>query len=93
MKEAESLALPLEDRGAGLPERPPCFPKSGRIFCECTNTMKSYECSGRRKFWLHALTIAHMPSDAVRREYMLGIGRPDRRDLGRAAQLLISEGA
>lgn len=80
------------DRGEGLPERPACFPGVGRIFCECENTMRRYECAGRRKFWIHALTIAHMATDAMRREYMLSLARADRRDLGRAAQLLIAEG-
>lgn len=61
----------------------------GKIFCECANTMNQYTCAARRSFWLHAQTIADMPTDAVRREYMLGIGKVDRRNLGRAAKLLM----
>jgi len=87
------LRLPLEDRGEGLPERPPCFPKMGRIFCECENTMKRYECGTRRSFWIHAQTIADMADDATRRDYMLRIGKDQRRDLGRAAKILIGEKA
>ena len=54
--------------------------------------MRKYECAERRQFWMHAKTIADMPDDTARRNYMLSIGRESRRNLARAALILLSEG-
>jgi hypothetical protein len=54
--------------------------------------MRKFECAARRQVWLHAQTLACMPDDAARRTYMLSIAKSERRNLGRAAQILIEEG-
>lgn len=53
--------------------------------------MRKFECAARRKFWTHAKVIADMPDDASRRSYMLSIAPAERRNLGRAALMLIDE--
>ena len=73
----------------GLPAKPACFPAIGKIRCDCEMTMKKYECASRRTFWLQAKTVADLPDDSARREYMLGVSAHDRPMLRRAALELL----